>query len=83
MLIKSDFLKYGFNQVRTTLQGNKIYSNNRSKPKYKLQVETIRKGIQKVDLSIDDQYLTTELMWSPEQLRLFLLSHKVIDHSKK
>lgn len=31
----------------------------------------------------DNKLIAEEVMWSPEQLRLFLLFHKVITHNEK
>lgn len=48
-----------------------------------LLVEKARKKIQKVQLFAVSQVIGEECMWSPEQLRQFLVFHKVIQDNKK
>lgn len=76
MLIDSDFVRHGFQLSPKVITNNKLYTKKFNRIKqFELQVENLRKNVQKVDLAIDGEHLVTEFMWSPEQLRQFIVKH--------
>jgi hypothetical protein len=83
MLINSDFERHGF--VLTHNFGKaKKYSNphiilaGHELSIIQLSATKVRKGFHKVELLVNDIMLCYEVMSSPEELRLFLLHHKII-----
>lgn len=86
MLLDCDFERHGLEKVHDN-DGVKQFVLNPDRKygllKCSILIKTIRKKVQQVDLYIDGQLLIKEIMWSPEQLRQFLLFHKVIENNKK
>jgi len=79
MLIQSDFERHGFflQDVKST---SKFYIRPTGAFFKDIELEVVKshKRTNKINLYIGKQFLTSEVMWSPEQLRQFLLLHKVI-----
>lgn len=76
MLIDSDFIRHGFAPSQRVVPNNKCWY--RAQGFIHINVERLRKGMQKVDYYLDNEYIDSEIMWSPEQLRLFLIKNGII-----
>lgn len=76
MLINSDFERHGF-ELHREGRVDKLYTKH-PECKYDLLITKSRPGYHIVRLHIDGVAGPYELMWSPDQLRVFLLFHKVI-----
>ncbi len=82
MLLNCDFERHGF-FANNSSPVSEIWYTRYPQSDYDLNVIRARKGMKKVILSKMGKFIATEIMWSPEQLRLFLLFHKVIEDNKK
>lgn len=76
MLLNCDFERHEFELRDEKCEWDKWYI--KFPGKYSLLIKKCRKGIQKVQLTIDGKYSEHEFMYSPEQLRLFLIKNGII-----
>lgn len=86
MLLDCDFERHGF-ALRSTEGDIKKYIpahqlRNLKPATHIISVWRLKKGVQKVHLWVGED-LGFEIMWSPEQLRVFLIFHRVIEHNLK
>ena len=88
MLIESDFVKHGFkpwDHARLSKEVNFTFRDSAGvmSKEIALLFERLKKGTARVTLFKNGKNIDSEFMWSPEELRLFLVKNNLIVEKSK